>query len=46
MRLWEVSTGRCVKTIPINGKATCLQFCPNDALSLIALSVYVLIHSF
>lgn len=39
LRLWEVDTGRCVKTVTLPGKPHSLVFCPNTSLTLLALAV-------
>eukprot|EP00731_Ephydatia_muelleri_P026613 Em0018g713a len=48
LKLWEVDTGRCVKTIPLPGKPHSLAFCPNASLTLLAIavdaSVYLINH--
>lgn len=36
--VWEVSTGRCLKTIPLGGSIKCVQSAPGVALSLIAVA--------
>uniref|UniRef100_A0A0C9Q500 AAEL001169 protein n=1 Tax=Fopius arisanus TaxID=64838 RepID=A0A0C9Q500_9HYME len=38
LRIWEVSTGRCVKVIPCGGIIRCVAWCPNEAVSLIAVA--------
>ncbi|XP_014273878.1 ribosome biogenesis protein BOP1 homolog [Halyomorpha halys] len=39
VKFWEVSTGRCLKTIPINGVGKCITWCPNQAVCLVAVAV-------
>lgn len=34
-KIWEISTGRCMKTIPCGGVVRSVSWCPNLALSLI-----------
>jgi hypothetical protein len=36
--VWEISTGRCVRTIPVGGVVRSVSWCPNQALSLIAVA--------
>lgn len=36
--VWEVSTGRCVKTVPCGGVIRSVAWCPNQAVSLIAVA--------
>ena len=36
--VWEISTGRCVRTIPVGGIVRSVSWCPNQALSLIAVA--------
>ncbi|GJQ81341.1 hypothetical protein Trydic_g20553 [Trypoxylus dichotomus] len=38
VKIWEVNTGRCLKTIDTNDIVRCVQWCPNTALSLIAVA--------
>ncbi|XP_015126558.1 ribosome biogenesis protein BOP1 homolog [Diachasma alloeum] len=38
LRIWEISTGRCVKVIPCGGIIRCVAWCPNEAVSLIAVA--------
>ncbi|EFA05408.1 ribosome biogenesis protein BOP1 homolog [Tribolium castaneum] len=35
IKLWEVNTGRCLKTIDTGGVVRSVEWCPNPALSLI-----------
>ncbi|GFR59221.1 ribosome biogenesis protein BOP1 [Elysia marginata] len=39
VKVWEIATGRCMKTIPMAGKVTCVVWNPNPAINLIAASV-------
>lgn len=39
LKMWEVSTGRCIKTIPLSGKASSVQFSPHPEMSVIAVAV-------
>lgn len=36
--VWEVSTGRCVKTFEVGGVVRSVAWCPNSALSLVAVA--------
>ncbi|XP_076750011.1 ribosome biogenesis protein BOP1 homolog isoform X2 [Xylocopa sonorina] len=38
LKIWEVSTGRCVKSIPCGGIIRSVAWCPNQSLSLIAVA--------
>lgn len=38
LKIWEISTGRCVKTIPCGGIIRSVAWCPNEAVSLIAVA--------
>jgi len=38
-KIWEVSTGRCLKTLEVGGVVKCVAWCPNPALSLVAVAV-------
>ncbi|XP_014486173.1 PREDICTED: ribosome biogenesis protein BOP1 homolog [Dinoponera quadriceps] len=38
LKIWEVSTGRCVKTVPCGGVIRSVAWCPNQAVSLIAVA--------
>lgn len=38
VKIWEVSTGRCVHTIPAGGIVRSVSWCPNQSLSLIAIA--------
>lgn len=39
VRFWEVSTGRCMKMVPVSGKVNSLVWNPNPAVSLLAVVV-------
>nr|NVI69874.1 putative ribosome biogenesis protein BOP1 homolog [Cucujiformia] len=34
VKIWEVNTGRCLRTITTDGVVRCVEWCPNAALSL------------
>lgn len=36
--VWEVNTGRCLKTVPCGGVIRSVAWCPNQAISLIAVT--------
>jgi len=36
--VWEVSTGRCLKTLSCGGVIRSIAWCPNQAISLIAVA--------
>ncbi|XP_012261074.2 ribosome biogenesis protein BOP1 homolog [Athalia rosae] len=38
LKIWEVATGRCVKSIPCGGIVRSVAWCPNQAISLIAVA--------
>lgn len=38
IRIWEISTGRCIKTINTKGVVRSVAWCPNPKLSLIAVA--------
>ncbi|XP_054279082.1 ribosome biogenesis protein BOP1 homolog [Macrosteles quadrilineatus] len=38
VKVWEISTARCLKTIPVGGTVRSVAWCPNPALSLIAVA--------
>jgi len=38
-KIWEISTGRCLKTWDVGGVVKSIAWCPNNALSLIAVAV-------
>ncbi|KAL1501047.1 hypothetical protein ABEB36_006449 [Hypothenemus hampei] len=35
IKIWEVNTGRCVKTVITESVVRCVEWCPNGALSLV-----------
>lgn len=37
--VWEIATGRCVKTFDVKGTVRCVAWCPNSAISLVAAAV-------
>lgn len=37
--VWEIATGRCLKTFEMGGTVRCVAWCPNSALSLVAAAV-------
>jgi len=39
IKVWEIATGRCLKTFEVNGTVRCVTWCPNSAISLIAAAV-------
>ena len=39
MKIWEVETGRCLKTWDMGGVVRSVAWCPNTALSLVAVAV-------
>ena len=39
IQIWEVQTGRCLKTFEVGGVVKCVAWCPNTALSLVAVAV-------
>jgi ribosome biogenesis protein ERB1 len=39
LKLWEVQTGRCLKTIALKGRPTCVEFSPNASMSLLSVAV-------
>ena len=39
VKLWEVSTGRCLHTWNVGEVVTCVAWCPNASLSLLAVAV-------
>merc|ERR1719270_498788 len=39
MKIWEVDTGRCLKTWDMGGVVRSVAWCPNSALSLVAVAV-------
>ncbi|CAD1470194.1 unnamed protein product, partial [Heterotrigona itama] len=38
LKVWEIATGRCIKTIPCGGIIRSVAWCPNQSLSLIAVA--------
>jgi hypothetical protein len=38
-QVWEVQTGRCLKTWNVGGVVKSVAWCPNSALSLVAVAV-------
>ncbi|KAJ9597872.1 hypothetical protein L9F63_011273 [Diploptera punctata] len=38
VKVWEISTGRCVRTIPVGGIVRSISWCPSQKLSLIAVA--------
>ncbi|KAF3423188.1 hypothetical protein E2986_02945 [Frieseomelitta varia] len=38
LKIWEIATGRCIKTIPCGGIIRSVAWCPNQSLSLIAVA--------
>ncbi|KAL1459878.1 hypothetical protein WDU94_011829 [Cyamophila willieti] len=38
VKVWEIATGRCVRTIPAGGVVRSIAWCPNTALSLMAVA--------
>jgi hypothetical protein len=39
VQVWEVATGRCLKTWSVGGVVKSVAWCPNSALSLVAVAV-------
>jgi ribosome biogenesis protein ERB1 len=39
VQVWEVATGRCLKTWTVGGVVKSVAWCPNSALSLVAVAV-------
>ena len=39
VKIWEVATGRCMKTILMAGKVTCVVWNPNPSMNLVAATV-------
>lgn len=35
VKIWEVNTGRCLKTIKLDAVVRSVEWCPNSALSLV-----------
>jgi len=44
MKIWEVSTGRCLKTWDMGGVVKSIAWCPNAALTLIAVAVDTIVY--
>ncbi|KAJ4448548.1 hypothetical protein ANN_10566 [Periplaneta americana] len=38
VKVWEIATGRCIRTIPVGGVVRSLSWNPNQALSLVAVA--------
>ncbi|XP_046661257.1 ribosome biogenesis protein BOP1 homolog [Homalodisca vitripennis] len=38
IKIWEVATGRCVRTVAVGGTVRSVAWCPNPALSLVAVA--------
>nr|NVI69880.1 putative ribosome biogenesis protein BOP1 homolog [Cucujiformia] len=38
VKIWEVNTGRCLKTIDVGDVVRCVEWCPNSALSLVLIA--------
>ncbi|XP_043257185.1 ribosome biogenesis protein BOP1 homolog isoform X1 [Colletes gigas] len=38
LKIWEVGTGRCVKTVPCGGIIRSVAWCPNQSISLIGVA--------
>jgi ribosome biogenesis protein ERB1 len=38
IKIWEIATGRCIKTIDTKGVVRCVAWCPNPKISLIAVA--------
>ncbi len=36
--VWEIRTGRCISTVSVGGIVRCMDWCPNKALSLVAVA--------
>ena len=39
VKLWEVSTGRCVATVTLSAKPVAVAFSPNTSYSLLAIAM-------
>lgn len=37
--VWEIATGRCLKTIEVKGTVRCVAWCPNSSIALVAAAV-------
>jgi len=44
MKIWEIATGRCLKTWDLGGVVKCVAWCPNSALTLVAVAVDTKVH--
>jgi len=44
MKIWELASGRCLKTWDMGGVVKCVSWCPNNALSLVAVAVDTKVH--
>ncbi|XP_038068232.1 ribosome biogenesis protein bop1-like [Patiria miniata] len=44
VRFWEVSSGRCMKKLDVDGTVKCVAWCPNTAVCLVAISVEEKVH--
>jgi len=44
MKVWEMSTGRCLKTWDMGGVVKSVAWCPNSALSLLAVAVETVVY--
>ncbi|XP_022082410.1 ribosome biogenesis protein bop1-A-like isoform X2 [Acanthaster planci] len=44
VRFWEVSSGRCMKKLDMEGTVRCVAWCPNPAVCLVAVSVEQRVH--
>ncbi|CAB4059063.1 ERB1 [Lepeophtheirus salmonis] len=39
VKIWEIQSGYCLKTFHVKGVVKCVSWCPNSAISLIAIGV-------
>lgn len=44
VKIWEVNTGRCLKTIEMEGVVRSVEWCPNSALSLVLVAAGNKVH--
>ncbi|KAJ8041693.1 Ribosome biogenesis protein bop1 [Holothuria leucospilota] len=44
VRFWEVATGRCLRTLEVEGPVQCVAWNPNAAVSLVAFSIEDKVH--
>jgi len=44
MKVWELATGRCLKTWDMGGVVKSVAWCPNSALSLVAVAVETVVY--